>query len=721
MEYMLMLAKSAMPMEVLSQYVWPVLLMVVGFGLVIFVHELGHFIVAKAVGIKVERFSLGFGPKLFGIKRGETEYIVAALPLGGYVKMLGQEDFKPLEENEKPDPRAFNNKSVGARFGVISAGVVMNIILAAVLIVIVGMIGINFPAPVVGSVNPGFPASHAEIVWQEPLPTSATAASEPSSQPATAIASQASTVPTSITYGLEPGDTILAINGTPAGRFATVAIKAALAYKGEVFNMKIRRQISGRDYVGIARVGVKERGTMQAFGIDGALDTVVAEVINHQGLDIKSGDRLVRLAGQKIEHHWDLPDAVRNLDPLDTSATFQRDGKEITVKLPPALISGGQVYLTAEDGKTQKQADAIVAEIDRDYVQLEHRDGRRQVLPSNDVSFFKSDGEMLTILGMTPRIKVMAITPGSPADKAGLQVGDVIINYGDLGLAPTRKQLFEINDKFADRGTNIVILRDGKVLPSLWVVPKKNKGLDHALLGFLPGLDMKHLVVAGVAEHSPAAQAGISSGNEIVEINGKPVTSWQDLFVQLKGLSGQDVTLSVKRNAAVFSAPIGKLDRWAFNTNSYVIDPLNNILFRPLMVKVVHTNPAEALVWGVRETWVSTLDTYASLRAVISGTVSTAELRGPVGIGQLAFRASQQGLSYFIYLMAIISISLAVINFLPIPVVDGGHAVFLLIEKIRGKPVSIKVMNFAQVIGIVLLLGIFVFATWNDISRLFTQ
>ncbi|HUU23848.1 MAG TPA: site-2 protease family protein, partial [Phycisphaerae bacterium] len=123
-----------------ADWIWPVLGFVAGLGLVIFVHELGHFLVAKAVGIKVERFALGFGPRLLGFVRNETDYCVNLLPLGGYVKMLGQEDFKPLE-GEQADPRAFYNKSVGARLAVISAGVVMNVILAAVLFVIVCLVG----------------------------------------------------------------------------------------------------------------------------------------------------------------------------------------------------------------------------------------------------------------------------------------------------------------------------------------------------------------------------------------------------------------------------------------------------------------------------------------------------------------------------------------------------------------------------------------------------
>ena len=142
-----------------GEYVLPILLLVLGLSMVIFVHELGHFLVAKLVGIKVERFALGFGKRVFGIQRGETDYCINLIPLGGYIKMLGQEDVAPL--TEQADPRAFNNKSVGARFAVISAGVIMNLLFAAVLYVVIGLVGIRFEAPVVGGVVPGSPAASA--------------------------------------------------------------------------------------------------------------------------------------------------------------------------------------------------------------------------------------------------------------------------------------------------------------------------------------------------------------------------------------------------------------------------------------------------------------------------------------------------------------------------------------------------------------------------------
>jgi regulator of sigma E protease len=109
---------------------------------------------------------------------------------------------------------------------------------------------------------------------------------------------------------------------------------------------------------------------------------------------------------------------------------------------------------------------------------------------------------------------------------------------------------------------------------------------------------------------------------------------------------------------------------------------------------------------------------YATLRSLVMKTVSPKDLAGPVGIGNLAIRAGRRSMLDFAYFMAMISVSLAVINFLPFPVVDGGHAMFLIIEKIRGRPLPVSVMNVIQYIGLAMILFVFVFVTWQDISKL---
>ena len=138
-----------------------VLSVALGLGLVIFFHELGHFAVAKWCNVHVERFSIGIGPILWSRQKGETEYALSALPFGGYVKMLGQDDMDPNQMTSSEiaeNPRSYSAKSVPQRMAIISAGVVMNIITGFLFFTICYWYGVNEPSPVVGNVVAGFPA-----------------------------------------------------------------------------------------------------------------------------------------------------------------------------------------------------------------------------------------------------------------------------------------------------------------------------------------------------------------------------------------------------------------------------------------------------------------------------------------------------------------------------------------------------------------------------------
>ncbi len=172
-----------------------------GLGFVIFIHELGHFLLAKWNGVKVEKFSIGFGPTLFGFRRGETEYVLAAFPLGGFVKMLGEgpED----EQNKSTDPRAYPNKSVSARMAIISAGVIMNLFLACCLLrlLLLGTLARNQPANL-GVVAAGSPAYEA---------------------------------------GLRAGDEIVAIDDRRDLGWNDLLQKVVLSSKGQVLHFQVKR------------------------------------------------------------------------------------------------------------------------------------------------------------------------------------------------------------------------------------------------------------------------------------------------------------------------------------------------------------------------------------------------------------------------------------------------------------------------------------------------
>jgi regulator of sigma E protease len=130
-------------------------------GILVFVHELGHFLVAKKVGIKVLKFSLGFGPPLLSRRWGETEYLISAVPLGGYVKMFGEEPAEELDPAETR--RSFSARPVWHRIGVVLAGPLMNFVLAVVVFSVLSLFGSPIPLPVIGEVSPDMPAAAAGI------------------------------------------------------------------------------------------------------------------------------------------------------------------------------------------------------------------------------------------------------------------------------------------------------------------------------------------------------------------------------------------------------------------------------------------------------------------------------------------------------------------------------------------------------------------------------
>lgn len=685
--------------SIIGEWVWPILQFAIGLGLVIFVHELGHFLVAKGVGIKVERFALGFGPRLFGIKTGETDYCINALPLGGYVKMLGQEDFAPVDKDQQQDPRSFAAKSVGARLAVISAGVVMNVILAAVLFVLIGLVGKEFMAPVVGETVAGYPAATAEITWLNGQP------------------------PDGAESGLKAGDRITQINGKEIPRFDYIFVEGAFAGSGKTFEFTIERPADGQTYTGVTKMGVRRLpdGTRQGFGIAPAADTVFVELDGYETIDpFREGDRIVAIDGREVRHYWDIKPITQTLDGSPVTVTVERKSEafDATVSVdvlvhPVPRLKEAVVFTT--DGRAVSAARLEEREEDdKELVKLIFADGREEEFDKKDVAG-GSLKDLLDIAGMIPRLKVLAVEDGSPAAKADLKPGDIILSYADR-TTPTLSVFHKISKDQAGTETNIVMLRDGRTVGPLEIKPATRNG--RALVGISPGVDRDHVVVADVRSESPAAGAGISKGDEILAVDSQPVSDWAGVLRAMSDRAGETATLTVRRGVQTLEIDMA-LSREHFDPDHYRLELFPGPQpFRPLTVFLRKPNPIEAIAWGANETWFHVRSTVATLGGLISGALSAEMVRGPVGIGQIAIRAGRESARDLVYLMALVSAAVAVINFMPLPVLDGGHAVFLIIEKIRGKPVPLRVANAIQMVGLALILLVFVAVTWQDLSRI---
>jgi regulator of sigma E protease len=713
------------------QWLWPVVQLLVGLGLVVFVHELGHFLVAKRVGIAVDKFAVGFGPRLFGVRRGETDYCVNLLPLGGYVKMLGQEDFKPVED-QLADPRAFNNKPVGARVAVTSAGVVMNCLFAAGLFIIVSLVGMRFPAPVVGGVLPGRPAAMAQITWQGEAPPS-TSARPPAPAPAQAATQPAiASAGKGHSKGLEAGDRIvriegpnalLAVTGKQVERFTTLQLIAALSDPDDCYDVTFERTVDGRAYRGIARLGVKrqmsENGTKRFnFGIFPARSLKIAPVDKYRGPSVlQTGDLIVAVNGQEARDYAQFISLVQKASCDTVELTVLRNSRPQQVTLPQVVIGGPEQSLIFVKGKVPRRG-RIVGDKTDGQVVYQDAHGQEHSLDGREVVSIVPAYE-LSLLGMAPRVMIAAVEKGSPAHEARLEAGDVILDYGDRG-APTLGGLHQVNYEAAGEGTHIVVLHDGQVVGPLWIVPKRHQG--QVMMGIMPTVDLEHTVIAEVNENSPAQRAGLAPGQQVEAVNGQPVQSWPQMFRLIKSLydQGGRAVLTVREGQEVRQVDLGPVSADVFDPRQYECEPLLGAYgFEPLMGPLHRqTNPALAVAWGARETVYFLATSYATLTSWIKGYVESKDFIGPVGIGHLAIQAGRRSLIDLVYFMAMISVSLAVVNFLPIPVVDGGIVTLLLIEKLRGRPLPLKVQNVIQMAGLVLIVCVFLAVTWQDVTRM---
>jgi regulator of sigma E protease len=398
------------------------------------------------------------------------------------------------------------------------------------------------------------------------------------------------------------------------------------------------------------------------------------------------------------------------LDGKGVVVGLERAGKDMEVTVQPILQLKDDVNWL-KDGSLIR---GLLVTKEGGKAQIQSTDGKMVELPEDQIAS-GAGMEQLDILGMVPRLMVVLVENDSPADKAGLRPGDIIVGYGDQS-APTLHQFHQLNKQFQGKGTNITIRRDGQE-KKCWVVPAARK--ENVRVGVTQGLDLMHPVVAGIRDGSAAQHAGFEPESVIQTVNGQEVDSWIDVFEALRKAAGQEVMITYRVGEREKTANLGVLEKGQFDPGLYEFTLFgSDVAFHMMEVKLVERDPVKALVWGGQETGKLILSTYLSLRRIGQGTVSTKSLAGPVGIGSIAIQVGRKSLIDFIYFLAFISASLAVINFLPIPVVDGGHAVFLLIEKIRGKPLPAKVLYYAQMAGLALIVAVFVALTWQDISRI---
>ncbi|WP_461394988.1 RIP metalloprotease RseP, partial [Deferrisoma sp.] len=232
------------------------------------------------------------------------------------------------------------------------------------------------------------------------------------------------------------------------------------------------------------------------------------------------------------------------------------------------------------------------------------------------------------------------------------------------------------------------------------------------------GTPILQAVVGQVSPGMPAEAAGLQPGDRITAIDGEPVASWDEMAERIAASEGRELELTVERGGEVLRVRVTPVFRESHTLLGEVVQkPMIGIA--PAGEVAVERNPIWKAPWvGLRETARWTAVTAEVLVKMVVGRVSPRTLGGPIAIAQMAGETAQAGLQSFLFLMAVLSVNLAVLNLLPIPILDGGHLLFFGIEAVRGRPVSLRHREVAQQVGLAILLALMAFVMYNDLSRI---
>ncbi len=693
-----------------------ILMVAVGLGFVIFVHELGHFLVAKLCGVKCEKFYLGFdiaGLKFCKFRWGETEYGIGILPLGGYVKMLGQEDNparlqeemerarqgdegrgagnggaesaetpasslpSPVPNPQSPapdpalyDPRSFLAQSVPKRMAIISAGVIMNVIFAFVMAVAAFCLGVEQMPCVIGQVIPGDPA------WQADL---------------------------------RVGDKILEIAGKKMMQFrdlvTTISLGDIDADKGVP--------------VLVRRSGVKEPLSI-VVKPDSSRGLFIIGVLSAHTPQLTAD----RKSWREQKHYAVLPGSVADL----TKPAFRTGDRIVQIDEVP-IQNYGQINAELVRRANQKLAVTVERAVEETAGRATGKTRRVTIqVPPNP----------MRTVGLVMKMgEIKALQAGSPAAAAGIRPGDVIVKVDGQPVADPMKLPEQLN-KAAGKMVNLTIQRKAETLvvslrarepvefsPS----DMSNSPVDIPSLGIAYRVQNQvERVIAG----SPAAKAGLLPEDTIVRAKLLPPDkeilrkleieqaefeipfsennrNWPFLLREFQSvLPGTNVELTVSRSGKEQTFVLQPVEA------SDWFNPERGFLFEPMTFERKAESLSDACTLGGRATFDELTLVFRTLRAIGTSQVSPRNLGGPWTIIKTALVYADRGNSALLIFLTMLSANLAVLNILPIPVLDGGHLVFLAYERIRGKPANERVQVVLTYVGLIFIIGLMVWVCGLD-------
>lgn len=308
------------------------------------------------------------------------------------------------------------------------------------------------------------------------------------------------------------------------------------------------------------------------------------------------------------------------------------------------------------------------------------------------------------------------VAPASVAERAGLQVADRILSVEGSEVHSWQQLEEQLKRQPAGREFRLQVQRDERELELGMKMPAAGKDpllLDVAndLLGFNPGLVIR---VDDVVAASPAEKAGLKSGDIIRQVDGISVSNVQQFIEHVKSHANQSVDMVIRRNQNLLQLNIvpepdpGRQGRIGARLASEALHG----------AELYRMGPLDGMLYGFVRSWQMTAMTLQVFGKMVTSAISTDNLGGPIAIAQLAGKTAELGLVSFLSFLALISVNLCVLNLLPIPILDGGLLVYLGVEKMRGKPLSSRVLEITQMAGLALIVTLMVFAFYNDLARL---
>ncbi|MFR0714294.1 RIP metalloprotease RseP [Enterobacterales bacterium BD_CKDN230030183-1A_HGKHYDSX7] len=334
---------------------------------------------------------------------------------------------------------------------------------------------------------------------------------------------------------------------------------------------------------------------------------------------------------------------------------------------------------------------------------------------------------VLAMLG-TQQVRpvVGAVEPGSLAASAGLVAGQEIVSIDGEPTSGWSAVNLQLVRRLGESGTLQVGVRDDGASAEHQLQIKLDawlKGADEPdpiqSLGVRPWRPSVAPVLAEIAPKSPAAAAGLQVGDTLLALDGVAVGDWQQWVDAVRARPETRVTLRVERDGAQLEVPV-TLARHGEGKSSggYLGAGVKAAQWPADMLREVSYGPLDAVGQGLSRTWNMSVLTLDSLKKMLFGELSVKNLSGPITIAKVAGASAQSGVGDFLNFLAYLSISLGVLNLLPIPVLDGGHLLFYLVEWARGRPLSDRVQGWGVQIGISLVIGVMLLALINDLGRL---